>query len=434
MQMTMKRFLSICLAVVCAGWFTVSCVDPVAIDELNQHPTEEVEIVAAPDSVTFTVVLEQGDTKTLLSENEVLWSEGDKVKVFNATNPSGVEFTLSGGVGEKSGRFSGPAMDGDGPFYAVFPSSAAGTMDASGSISLTAPSTQAYVTAWDMSPSANLSAGKTAALTEGFTFKNLFGILRLTISGSSAIGSIEVTSKSASDVLHGAFTLAFQDADPVVAPSVGQTAESFRKLMLDCSLPSGEGIGLGDASSPSEFIFVVPSGTLDAGMTINVFDMDGYVMVKNAGAYTGSGDHFINRSHIRPMPAFEYTPKYQADFLLSDAKAGAFTGVLAESSDFVTGCTYSEDSGQFSWRSTVGDAGSRYVRIQDWTAGFALALTTPYVLDAGTNVTVTVESLGDSGVASAESATMKVLKRTEDRAWLVDSSTGYGFIMMMVEE
>lgn len=406
-------------------------------EEPIQELTPEVspgQARSAKDSISFTVTLEQSATKTILSDNEVLWLEGDKIKVFNDANRSGVEFTLDGFGGEATGSFSGPAMEGTGPFYAVYPSTAATALNTDGTLSLTVPDTQVYTTEWDtFGVDANISAGYADTETlSGFSFKNLFGVLKLSVSENAAnINSIVLYSKNESDVLHGSFSLAFQEDSPgsflpVATPAEGQEDESHQKLTLAC------GAGF---SSAREFFLVVPSGTLDAGMTIELYDSDGKVQVKNAGAYTPTAEapSFINRSHLRPMPSFPYSPQYQAAFLLSDVKGGAFTGVSATGT-FAEACAYSADSGQYAFVTTAGDNGSRYVRIQDWTDGFALGLTTPYQLDPGSNVSVTVQPLGAAGVSATTDAAMKVLKRTVERVWLFDSATGNGYIMMLVED
>ncbi len=418
-------------AAICMSLAAVSCMEPIVVDDPVQPGFVEEKPVPAPDSMTFTVSLEQGDTKSLLSGTEVLWSDGDKIKVFNATHPSGQECTLIEGIGEKTGKFSGPVMDGSGPFYAVFPASAAGTLDTStGIISLTVPDTQAYVTAWDMSPEANFSAGTTDDLANGFTFKNLFGVLKFTITGTTTtkIGSIVVTSKGSTDVLNGAFSLSFTGGVPITTSESGQTAESFRKLTLDCRYSPGEGISL--SSAETELFLVVPAGTLDAGMTVEVVDLNNKVMVLNAGAYDTTTDHFINRSHIRPMPSFNFAAQYNAAFLQSDVASGAFTGVAATATQ-ESACTYVPSSGQYSFMNT---ASTRQIRIQDWNAGFALTLSTPYEIKAGTKVNVDVTAYGVSGISSTSSTTeMRVLKVVGDRAWIVDPNTGNGFIMMLVE-
>lgn len=403
-------------------FFFLSCSDEL-IPDLRE---DEQVLVRKCDSITVAVFLEQNTTKTLLSDTDVLWGEGDQIKIFNAATPAGEVFTLVGPGGEKSGTFSGPVLEGDGPFYAVYPADAAVSLSES-VVNLSVPGTQVYKTAGDtFGAGANLSAGTADALAEGFTFKNVFGVLRLTIRGSSAVKSIALYSKAESDVLYGTFSLSFSGGIPVAAPASGQTTGDCRKLLLDCDM-DGAGISLSDTGN--DFYMVVPAGALDAGMTLEVFDQDGNAMVMNAGA---SSD-FMVRSNIRPMPAFDYTSQYKAAFLTSEALAGAFSSVLT-SGDFTVGCIYSEESGQYAYRNMPGDDGSRYFRIQDWSSGFALGLTTPYGLNAGKKVMVTVESLGQTGVTSAEDVSMRILKIEGNRVWLCDPATGCGYIMMLMED
>lgn len=414
-------------AAICMSLAAVSCMEPIVVDDPVQPGFVEEKPVPAPDSMTFTVALEQGDTKTLLSGTEVLWSEGDKIKLFNSTHPSGQEYTLTAGIGMKTGTFSGPVMDGSGPFYAVYPSSAATALDASGTITLNVPATQTYGSNNDtFAPGANVSAGINTSNdpTTGFAFKNLFGVLRFNITGSTStkIGSIVLTSKASTDVLNGNFSLSFSGGVPTTTPASEQTAASPWKLTLDCCYSPGEGISL--SSAEREFYLVVPAGTLDAGMTVEVVDLNNKVMVMNAGAQTG----FITRSHIRRMPAFNFAAQYDAAFIQSDVLSGAFIGT---GSSATVKCSYNQTTGQYSFMNT---ASTRQIRIQDWNAGFALTLSTPYEIKAGTKVNVDVTAYGVSGISSTSSTTeMRVLKVVGDRAWIVDPNTGNGFIMMLVE-
>ena len=424
----MKKIMSYFVAAICVGWGAVSCVDPIVIDDSARNQ-EETKPDSAVDSVSFTVTLEQGETKTLLSENEVLWSQGDEIRVFNAQNNMGKVFTLNDeSVGMTTGTFSGPVLDGDGPFYAVYPASAATSLTSTAggpAISLTVSDTQVYETEWDtFGVGANLSAGTTSVLSEGFAFKNLFGVLRLKVANAASVSSIVLYSKGESDVLNGSFSLSFEEGVPVVTPVENQSAEACQKLTLAC--------GAGYESN-REFFLVVPTGMLDAGMTIELYDSQGKAQVKNAGAYSGP-DHFINRSHLRPMPEFAYTPQYQAPFLLSQVDAGAFTGILYNSGGCVQTCAHNENSGQYVYKTETGNTGTRYVRIQNWDAGFALGLTTPYGLNAGETVAVTVQPLGSSGVGAVTNASMKVLKRVHNRVWFADAVAGNGYIMMLLEE
>lgn len=407
-----------------------ACEDP--MQEVGGGQEEQVK--PAQDSMTIKVVLDQAATKTMLSPNdldntiwEVLWSNDDKIRVFDAEHPSGVVFELTDGIGKVTGTFSGPALTGTGPFYAVYPASAATALATDGSISLTVPDTQVYGTVWDyVGVGSNISAGYTTDLTAGFTFKNLFGLLSLNVTNANSVSRVVLYTKGATDVLNGAFKLTgLQSETPAVVPDDDQLTELHQKLTLEC------GAGVDGIRALN---LVVPAGTLDAGMTIELYDTGGKAMVMNAGAHSPTSDnpHFINRSHVRPMAEFAYSPQYKAGFLSpSTVEAGAFTGVkAADDASLSAVCPYVRGSGQYAYSAT---SDGRSVRIQDWTNGFALRLDLPATLTPGKKIDVGITALGNTGsiASSTNPVNMRVLKKSGNRIWLADVSGSNGYIMFV---
>ena len=96
-----------------------------------------------------------------------------------------------------------------------------------------------------------------------------------------------------------------------------------------------------------------------------------------------------------------------------------------------TGCTYVEGRSQYSFLNT---SETRYLRLQDWTDGYALAFTTPYTLTQGKNASVSITSLGLESIATAQVEKMRVVKTSGDRVWMLDPGTGNGYILMLVED
>ena len=124
----------------------------------------------------------EGETKTSLNGSQVLWNAGDQIKVFNATNPEGVVFTLKAeSAGQSLGEFTGDVISGEGPFYAVYPASAAGTLSGT-RVSVTVPQVQT-LTAGSFGSGANLAMTQVNSLSDALHFKNAlckFVILRHT--------------------------------------------------------------------------------------------------------------------------------------------------------------------------------------------------------------------------------------------------------------
>jgi hypothetical protein len=159
-----------------------------------------------------------------------------------------------------------------------------------------------------------------------------------------------------------------------------------------------------------------------SGFTVEIIDTEDKVMLKQSGAQTPV------RSTILQMSPFAYSKQYNASFLLSKAEAGAFTGVPYSSTCSAIPC------GQYAYLETPAkgtDPGSWYFRFQDWTVGYSLSLTTPLALTFGGTLSATVTPLGSIGITASDNASLKVLKKTGDRVWLVDTTAGNGYIMTL---
>ena len=394
------------------------------VEELSPEQNgNEQDPVLSGNVVTISASLEQSATKTAFGDSyTVCWSSDDQIRIFNASNPEGEVFTLSSGAGSTYAVFSGNALSGDGPFYAVYPASIGSALTADG-VSVTVPEIQVYA-AGSFGNGYNISASKAAELTE-FSFRNVGGVIGFSITGEKSVRYINLYTKG-EELLNGSASVSFSGDVPALSWDEAQSGNAPYKITLDCG---DSGVGLG--SEGKDFYVVLPAGALSTGFTIEVVDTDSNAMVKNASGSSAQ----IERSKIRPMPVFDYAPQYKAAFLSSEDLSRAFSGVLADSSPFSPGCFYSEEAGQYAYKNVPdGDSPSRYIRIQDWSQGFALGLTAPYDLNAGEKVSVKVDALGVTGVSSSDATEMKVLKKIGNRVWLADPNSGNGFIMMLVED
>lgn len=417
----MKRsiFLLVCYAL------AFSCARHTETEVVPGGAERDIQETASPDSITFTAVLENATRTQLGDGNRVLWSEGDKIKVFNSATPEGLVFTLKSGAGTSSGTFTAPGSGmGDGPFYAVYPSSAVSTMSGT-AISVTLPATQTYA-AGSFGPAANLAAGKADVLEE-IKFMNLLGAISFTLTGEGSVSELRLRAQG-SVPLHGAGVIDGWDSEaPAIAWDPGQTADSFRELTLSC-----HEVAL--TSEGTTFYLTIPVGTLGEGFTFEVDDTQGGTMQKQASANT---DNRIARGDLLQMPALPFAGSYKTAFLLAD-KIGAYKAVSASSSSsFESCCLYTEGSSQYAFKNvSSGSSPSRMVRIEDWEEGYFLSVTTPYLLEEGTDISgVTVKVAGATGtVTSGAGLSMKVVKKADGRVWLHDPTSDHGYVLMMVED
>lgn len=413
-----KSILSSFLAVVIIGILTASCS---GIRELYPSlPDSEIVLPdSQTDSITFAAYLGE-DSRTQLGEGmAVHWSTGDKVKVFTAAVPQGVEFELIAGEGTSKGVFVGPAP-GVGPYYAVYPSQVAVGMTGS-ALAIDIPATQSYAVD-SFGPGASISAGMADRL-DGIHFHNMGGVLQLSLSGDKTITGIRVCSYDEEPLFGTAVIDGWEKTVPSMALDAGQTGESYREIYLDC----GKGVAL--SSGGTAFFLSVPPGTLGGGYRIEVYDSEGLAMVKYAKA---QNNNRVDRSEVVQMPSVAFVPHYKKEFLLAKT-IGAFANAGAEG-ELVTSCTYVEGKSQYAYLNSTGENGTRYLRLEDWDEGFAIGLSMPYTLTPGKNCPVTIKSLGLPSISSGKVEKMQVIKVSEGKVWMVDPDSGNGFILMLVEE
>lgn len=404
-----KKFIS-GFAALLSGLLSTACLDPMAsVDPVTGHGSDEDSLY------TFTATLESSSTKTALDGLSVVWKAGDAIQVYNESTPGGVTYMLSAGEGQATGTFSGAPLSGGGPFYAVYPALAAGTLSAH-SIPVTLPAVQSYADN-SFGQFANPAWARGKAL-EDIRFHNACGALKLTLTGDKTIKTINIYTRGPEDY-YGTLTIGALDTESPTSLFSGPLDGNGGVLTLDC----GTGVAL-DAIGKS-FFLIFPPGALAFGFQVEIIDSEGKAMLKNAPATDGNQ---IDRSHIRPMPSFGYVQQYKSGFLTSALLAGAWKGVKT-TGNLVLCAEYSEQTGQYALQE--GDT-DRTVRIQNWTEGYALSLTTPGSLSLGFSVNVNVKAMGQTGgIASSGSdgTEMKVVKQFDGRTWLVDESSGNGYII-----
>lgn len=398
-------------AALCVGLLAVGCT--VEVPEEPVEPSGFQPVVK--ELMTFTATLEQSASKTGLDAGyHVVWTSGDQIRVFNASHPEGATFTLASGVGEQTATFSG-SLDGAGPFYAIYPDNASARLVGT-SITTPFPRQQSYA-ADSFGAGANLAVGKAETVGDIF-FHNLCGALALTLKGSASVRKINVYTRGTERLSGNATITGIDEGTPALALASAGAVEDEASLSLDCG--AGVALNTGDGVT---FMLIAPAGALADGFTLEVIDAAGGAMLKNAKAAAGN---VIERSGIRPMPAFSYTAAYNASFLAVGDEFGAYSGVLSGGS-FATGCRYLRSQSQYSY---LISGETRNLSFQDWTAGFALGLTLPATLNLGV-ADVAVDAMGATGVASKGSSEMKVIKKTPLRAWIADAVAGNGYVVLL---
>ena len=419
----MRNKIYIGLAALMAGLLSTACVDRIEPSFLNDNAKNEE--TAVENTMVFQATLEQNDaeTKTSLDGLNVVWTAGDQIRVFNASTPAGAVFTLSSGAGSANGSFTGDDI-GDGPYYAIYPASAAAAVDPfnSSEIKATIPASQTYV-AGSFGNGANIAIAKSDGVTTNLSFKNVLGVVSFTLKGTATIKEVNLYTRG-SEVLNGSVTIGNLDEVAPTSTLTDTPTESNQRISLSC----GDGVLLNKGDGVT-FYVAVPAVNLASGFFVEFIDNANTAMIK------GSSTVALNRSKIRKMPVFSYTPQFKAAFLQCEDAFAACSNVLV-SDVYEKLHDYTDGKCQFAFTNTTAGYGSRSIRFQDWSEGYAIMLDiAKYALPLNETADVAVTALGNTGssIVTKAAQSKKVIKRTGDRAWIADLTDGDGYIVTLTD-
>lgn len=258
-----------------------------------------VDTETLPD---LTAEFADGETKTYVDNNKYLrWHEADLITAFYG-NVLNRQYKFNGITGDNSGTFSlvpsgelgtGNTLDA---IYAVYPYDAGATITDEGTISLTLPATQTYAEN-SFGRGANTMIAVTENIEDTFLgFKNACGYLKIKLYAPEGgiVKSISIKGNNNEKIAGSATaTIKFSEA-PIVAMSENATTS----ITLDCGI---DGVILGtSADTATEFWFVLPEVTFEAGITISGLDVSGELFTQ-----TTNKQVVIKRNTIQPMAALE---------------------------------------------------------------------------------------------------------------------------------
>lgn len=271
----------------------------------------------------FTATIEGIDTKTSMDGPKVLWSSGDQVSVFAGMNINELYQVSKASAGKASASFNkvgssegfGSAIPTNVAFY---PYSSDVELDWSGKASVyaTIPATQTYAEGSFGQGDFPMMAVTQDTADKDFAFKNVCGVLKLQLTGSQTVRSIEFKGNDG-EVISGDAVITSNHSG---FPSIQMTGNGAT-VTLDC----GEGVQLG--SVPREFFIVLPPVTFSKGFTVTVTDTDGKTM-----EIATDKSQTISRSHILKMPEKEYNGETTVD---EPAGELCFTAMEASTIRFV---------------------------------------------------------------------------------------------------
>lgn len=246
----------------------------------------------APSGYTEIIVRGENTTKTELDGNSVIWSAGDKMKVFSTSDASGKTFVLNSGAGTSTGHFFGEIPAGD-TFFAVYPTSA--TYNGASTFTFSLPAEVEY-TEGSFAPGSNPMLSATSNDITSFSMKNLCGVLKLRLTGTIEVSSLELSFTSS---VSGTGTVARGGNTLTMTGSL----EADKKVTMSCP-----DIEL-DESAPQDFYFVLPAGEYD-GMTIKASMPNGNYSIKNiTSAFTITRSQITTMQGAMPAPTLANRPE-----------------------------------------------------------------------------------------------------------------------------
>ena len=246
----------------------------------------------APRYTEITVYGEES-TRTALDGNSVVWSEGDKMKVFSTADASGKPFVLNEGAGTSTGRFYGEIPAGD-TFFAVYPATA--TYNGASTFTFTLPAEVEY-NEGTFAPGTNPMLSATSNDITSFSMKNLCGVLKLRLTGTISVSRLEL---AFTGVVSGTGTVARGGNTLTMTGN----SDADKKVAMTCS----SAIQL-DESTPVEFFFVLPAGEYD-GMTIKAFMENGNYSTKSVNStFTITRSQITTMAGAMPAPTLSSRPE-----------------------------------------------------------------------------------------------------------------------------
>lgn len=259
---------------------------------------ESFEVRTDSDNYYASVEAFATGTKTVLGENRsVVWSSEDRIAIFEGKDVGQAYQVLDSYVGKSSGEFAeveGLVTDGTDAAIegsiAVYPFNEDLTVTSGDNgdyviEGVTFPSEQKYV-AGSFSDEAFPMVAVTS--DKNLSFKNVGGVLKLSLTGSYSVSSITLTGNSG-ELLSGPATVTL---GPDGIPSAIMSDDASTSVSLVCD----PAVQL-DSETATEFYISIPPTEFEAGFTVTIADCEGSTKTKIA-----ENHNKVSRSSILKMP------------------------------------------------------------------------------------------------------------------------------------
>ena len=288
----------------------------------TQEPLNEVypEQNGAGTTLEATAEAPSEGTRTVLRDNSVLWSNGDAFSLL-AAGGANSKFTLSSGAGRTSGTFTG-TLSGNPPYYAIYPYSSGNRLDGD-TLRFSLPQTQTYKSSSLQSDLLPLLA-KLSSADDGVAFKNIFGLIRISLKGSQQRIFKMAIRDLAGEALWGDGALALDGNE-----ATGSQALRFYSGSNTIFVNFGDN-GLLLNNSAKAFYVAVPAGAFKKGFALVFYDKEG----NSIGHLSAQNPvNTIERAVVTEMP----DATFAADFEYADpARRGYYKDIFIDGGPHLT--------------------------------------------------------------------------------------------------
>lgn len=263
---------------------------------------EQFEGRLDPDNYYASVETFGTDTRTALAEGRsVVWSSEDRIAIFEGNGSGQAYQVLDAYAGKSSGEFAeveglvadctGAGIEGT---IAVYPfnKDLSVTSGNNGNYiieGVTFPSVQKHI-AGSFSDEAFPMAAICEQGSKNLSFKNIGGVLKLSLTGSYSVSQITLTGNSG-EILSGPATVTL-GSDGIPSVTMSDDASTSVSLICDPAVQL-------DPDTATDFYISIPPTEFEAGFSVNITDSEGRNAIKNTEKQNN-----VCRSQILVMPAF----------------------------------------------------------------------------------------------------------------------------------
>ena len=277
----------------------------------TQNEVEEQSAIRQDAPETLTVGFEGDDTRIQLNEaQKTVWTKGDQVSVFYFSDANQL-WQYNGETGSRTAnlkRVNAGEPTAQTTYNVVaYPFNEDYFLNTrTGALHATLPATQHYL-------KDSYGAGDNLMVAQSeftqFSLKSVCGWLKLQLTGDGEVVKSITFKGNNGEQVAGLIHVDTATAEATLASEMGSTDDNNAggnlvfddTILTEVTLDCGTGVTLG--AEATAFYIALPPQTFEKGFKVEVICADDTKMVKSS-----SNSLSIERNHIQPMTAMEFTP------------------------------------------------------------------------------------------------------------------------------